>query len=101
MCFKSFQDYVIFKSFKSHLWIFSRSKSIVKQWLQWLINVFENSNFIRFILNYYTCFHNILKTVSSKRIKEMWNINIFLTQKHEKQGIGYSSYGYYICECTL
>jgi hypothetical protein len=31
----------------------------------------------------------------------MCNINIFLTQKHEKQSIGYRSYGSYICECTL
>jgi hypothetical protein len=31
----------------------------------------------------------------------MCNINIFLTRKHEKQRIGYSSYGSYICGCTL
>jgi hypothetical protein len=90
----------IFKSFKNHLNFFKHEK-IVKQWLQWLINVFENSNFIRFISNYCTCFHNILRTLSSKHIKEMCNINIFLTWKHEKQNIGYSCYGSYICECTL
>ncbi len=50
---------------------------------------FENSTFIRFISNYYTCFHDILKTISSKCIKEMCDINICLTQKDKKQSIGY------------
>jgi hypothetical protein len=29
----------------------------------------------------------------------MSNMNVFLTQNHEKQGIGYGSYGSYFCEC--
>jgi hypothetical protein len=46
------------------------------------------------------CFHNILKTLSSKHIKEMYNINISFDTKHEKKANGYTSYGFYICECT-
>jgi hypothetical protein len=30
------------------------------------------------------CFHNILGTLSSKHIKEMYNINIIFDTKHEK-----------------
>ncbi len=101
LCFKSLSKIMLFSNpLKVIYEFFSRSKNIVKHWLQWLINVFENSNFIIFIANYYTCFHNILETLSSKCTKEMCNINIFLTQKHEKQSTGYSSYGSYICECT-
>jgi hypothetical protein len=60
---------------------FKQKKNIVKHWLEWLINAFENSNFIRFISNYYTCSHNILRTLSSKCIKEMCNINIIFDTK--------------------
>jgi hypothetical protein len=30
----------------------------------------------------------------------MYNINISFDTKHEKKANGYTSYGFYICECT-
>jgi hypothetical protein len=80
---------------------FFSSKSTIKHRLKWLINDFENSKFIKFISNYCTCFHNVLKTLSSKHIKEMCNTNIIFDKKHEKQNTGYNSYDSYICEYTL
>jgi len=56
-------------------------KAFIKHWLQCLNNVFENSNFIVFISNFYMCFHNILKALSSKHIKKMYNVNISLETK--------------------
>jgi hypothetical protein len=85
MCFRKLSKIVIFKSFESHLWVFSSSKSIVKHWLQWSINVFGNSNFIRFISNYRTCFHNILRTLLLKHIFKSAILILFLTQKHENK----------------
>jgi hypothetical protein len=82
MCF--FKNYVIIKFLKSHLWVFSSIKNTTKHWLQWLIHVFENSNFTKFISNYCTCFHNILRTSSSKHMKEMCNINIIFDTKTSK-----------------
>ncbi len=41
-----------------------------------------------------------IKNIIIKCKKEICNINIFLTRKHEKQSISYNSYGSYIYEST-
>jgi hypothetical protein len=74
---KSCHFQVFWKSFMSFL----NNKSNAKHWLQLLINAFENSNFIIFISNYCTCFHNVLRTLSSKHICKMCNINIIFDTK--------------------
>lgn len=43
--------------------------------------------FIGFILNYFTHFHNILKTKSSKHIKKFTILVQNLTRKHKKPNI--------------
>ncbi len=75
MCLKSLQNCVIFKSFKRHLWVFSSSKRC-KALVTMNNQCFWDWNFIKCISNYCTCFHNIIRTLSSKHIKEMCNINI-------------------------
>jgi hypothetical protein len=78
MCLKSLSKIM---SFSSTLRIIYEFSQVVKTLVTMMINDFENSNFSRFISNYCTCFHNILKTLSSKHIKEMCNINMIFDTK--------------------
>jgi hypothetical protein len=45
-------------------------------------------------------FPQYIKKLSSKRIKEMFDIDIIFGMKTWKKNNGYNSYGSYICECT-
>ncbi len=50
--------------------------------------------------NYYTCSHNILRTLSSKCVKKMCNVDTIFDTKTWKTKHYHNSYGSYICECT-